>query len=205
MVTMDIEITFAEPMLGTKPADPEAYEKYVRQSRPEGPAEDEEGGPQGGRPDERGPTVTVFDRLPDGRPFLWDYQIKGFFKDAAAAVRQFPGSRTAGVKAFRKAIDCAVFPVPRRIALELPEGGQAGRVARPLRAQTPRGERVAIACSESVPAGTRMRLRLAVMDPSLAPAVAEWLDYGVLRGIGQWRNSGAGRFSWRKLNPGNEK
>ena len=27
-------------------------------------------------------------------------------------------------------------------------------------------------------------------------AVREWLDYGILRGIGQWRNSGKGRFTY---------
>ena len=26
--------------------------------------------------------------------------------------------------------------------------------------------------------------------------VREWLDYGQLRGIGQWRNSGKGRFTY---------
>lgn len=27
----------------------------------------------------------------------------------------------------------------------------------------------------------------------------EWLDYGELRGIGQWRNSGKGRFKWHDI------
>ena len=29
--------------------------------------------------------------------------------------------------------------------------------------------------------------------------VCEWLDYGELRGMGQWRNSGKGRFLWDEL------
>ena len=28
----------------------------------------------------------------------------------------------------------------------------------------------------------------------------EWLDYGALRGIGQWRNSGKGRYTYEILN-----
>ena len=28
----------------------------------------------------------------------------------------------------------------------------------------------------------------------MVPAVKEWLSYGKLRGLGQWRNSGKGRF-----------
>ena len=27
----------------------------------------------------------------------------------------------------------------------------------------------------------------------------EWLDYGRVRGIGQWRNSGKGRFTWEEI------
>lgn len=29
--------------------------------------------------------------------------------------------------------------------------------------------------------------------------VRECLDYGVLRGLGQWRNSGKGRFEWEEV------
>ena len=37
------------------------------------------------------------------------------------------------------------------------------------------------------------------LDPSLLPAVREWLDYGKLHGFGQWRNSGKGRFEWEEM------
>jgi hypothetical protein len=30
-------------------------------------------------------------------------------------------------------------------------------------------------------------------------AVKEWLDYGELRGLGQWRNSGKGKFKWEEI------
>ena len=29
--------------------------------------------------------------------------------------------------------------------------------------------------------------------------VREMLDYGILRGFGQWRNSGKGRFVWEEI------
>ena len=35
-----------------------------------------------------------------------------------------------------------------------------------------------------------------LLDDSHEKAVREWLDYGILRGIGQWRNSGKGRFTY---------
>ncbi len=32
-----------------------------------------------------------------------------------------------------------------------------------------------------------------------AETVREWLDYGRLRGLFQWRNSGKGRFEWEEV------
>ena len=36
----------------------------------------------------------------------------------------------------------------------------------------------------------------------LQKLVLEWLDYGKLRGLGQWRNSGKGRFTYELLPEG---
>lgn len=35
-------------------------------------------------------------------------------------------------------------------------------------------------------------------------AVLEWLDYGKLRGLGQWRNSGKGRFEYEVVEGGGD-
>ena len=73
-----------------------------------------------------------------------------------------------------------------------------GVCQRPLRAQTPQGERVALASSETVPAGTTMDVTFVLYSPSShRDALMEWLDYGAVRGLGQWRNSGKGRFSYQ--------
>lgn len=37
------------------------------------------------------------------------------------------------------------------------------------------------------------------MNPKDAETVREWLDYGQLRGLFQWRNSGKGRFVWEEV------
>ena len=87
----------------------------------------------------------------------------------------------------------------RRIPLTLPEGGEIGICERPLRAQTMQGERVALAKSESVPAGTTFAITVTMLNPDLEDVVREWLDYGALRGIGQWRNSGMGRIKWEEV------
>ena len=73
---------------------------------------------------------------------------------------------------------------------------------RPLRAQTMQGERVSLASSDEVPAGAVLTCDVECLDESHEAAVREWLDYGSLRGLGQWRNSGKGRFEWEELDDG---
>lgn len=87
----------------------------------------------------------------------------------------------------------------RRIPFQLPEGAECGRCERPLRASSASGERVALAASETVPAGTVLEFSILVMNPKDAETVREWLDYGALRGLFQWRNSGKGRFEWEEV------
>ncbi len=74
-----------------------------------------------------------------------------------------------------------------------------GDCQRPLRAQTMQGERVAISDSESIAAGAWCEFDIFMLDPSDRTLVEEWLDYGSLNGIGQWRNSGKGAFEWEEI------
>ena len=37
------------------------------------------------------------------------------------------------------------------------------------------------------------------LDPGLEAMVRECLNYGTKRGLGQWRNSGKGRYEWEEL------
>ena len=134
-----------------------------------------------------------------GVPFCWDYQIKGFFKDACSSLRRVPGTRSSKLTAFKKVIDGTVFVEQRKIPFQLPEGAECGRCERPLRASSASGERVALAASETVPAGTVLEFSVLVMNPKDAETVREWLDYGRLRGLFQWRNSGKGRFEWEEV------
>jgi hypothetical protein len=68
-----------------------------------------------------------------------------------------------------------------------------------LRAQTAQGERIALAHSETAPAGTIIEFEVKWYDlkgekGNIAECLDEWLEYGALRGFGAWRNSGKGRF-----------
>lgn len=147
--------------------------------------------------------TTVFPRMEvDGDPdvpFLYDYQLKGFFKETFKALRYADNKSVCAVKAYRQRIDGCLFPYPRRMPFMTEDGPAhvAGNCERPLRAQTPQGERVALASSEAVPAGCFVDAKLLVLDKKMWPALRECLTYGSLRGLCQWRNSGKGRFVWR--------
>lgn len=131
-------------------------------------------------------------RNEDGRPILWDYQIKGFFKDACGVLRKVKGTKSSKIKAYKKEIDGLIFVQERQILVQTAE--EFGSCQRSLRANTPQGERVGLANSEEIAAGAVLEFSVLVMADELVPAVKEWLSYGKLRGLGQWRNSGKGRF-----------
>ena len=195
MKTMKVKVTLLEEMLGTASANPEIHDEFIASNAPDAPSREEEIAALGVKAvQEKG--KTVFPRNAEGRPIMWDYQIKGFFKDAAGMLRKVPGTKSAGCKAYKKQIDGLIFVEPRMIPLEFV--GEVGDCQRPLRAQTMQGERVALASSETVPAGTTMEFTVSCLVDSDMAMVEEWLDYGRMRGLGQWRNSGKGRMSWEQ-------
>ena len=195
MKEMKVRLTFTEELLGTASADPEIHRRFIASNAPDAPTREEEVAAIGvDEAVER--AMTVFPRTDDGRPMLYDYQIKGFFKNAAKAYN-YIDKKT--LPAYKTKIDNLVFVRERKIPLEFPEGKGLGDCQRPLRAQTAQGERVALANSESAPAGTEIEFTIMVMDDALMKNVVDWLNYGELNGIGQWHNSGKGRFKWKEV------
>jgi len=188
---MEVTIELTEEMLGTASANKDLYEEFIASKRPDG-VDGEELDTLPEVSEELEKSTTVFHRE-DGKPIIYDYQIKGFFKDACGCLRRVKSTKSAKLKAYKKVIDGLVFIDQRTIKLDVDE---VGICERPLRAQTAQGERVALARSETVPAGTTFDLTINLLDESLESTVIEWLDYGKLRGLGQWRNSGKGRFSY---------
>jgi hypothetical protein len=190
-------LTLTEELLGTASNDPNIHREYIASNAPDAPKLEEEVAAVGSDAVAE-KSMTVFPRE-DGKPFLWDYQIKGFFKDACGMLSRVPGTASKEIKAWRKVIDGLVFVTPRKIMVTLPNGATIGNCQRPLRAQTAQGERIALAESETVPAGTRLAFEVTTLDPKLEKLVREWFEYGRLRGLGQWRNSGKGRFEWEEV------
>jgi hypothetical protein len=142
--------------------------------------------------------TTAFHKV-DGNPVFFDYQVKGYLKEAAKVCN---GLKTfKDVKALRSKVEDHVFVQPRIILLELPAGAVMDYCERPLRAETAQGPRVALARSERLPAGTSFRVDLHVMDgsPITEDILRLLLSYGEDKGMGQWRNGGNGRFAFTML------
>lgn len=199
---MKIRITLTEEVLGSSPSNEELLAAYIASKAPTDDLTAQEvDNIKAQAAEER---TTIFPKTADGTPFIYDYQIKGMFKDSCKALATagkagYPGGKhCAALKAYKKAIDGLIFVSPREIPYNL-HGLKMDYCERPLRAQTPMGERVSIAKSESVPAGSTAEFEIQCLDPKLEDMVRECLDYGTKRGLGQWRNSGKGRFQWERL------
>jgi len=217
---MKVKLKFTEEVLGTATPDPEVYAKYIASLSPNLDQEikslpDKElmtkadmagflDAPWKEAEAEKAPALTVFHRGVDGNPILYDYQIRGFIKEALGAKVEFRGMTIGKSKAklskwtYRRMVDNYIFVSPRVIALDM-QGANMGICTRPLRAETMQGPRVALAASETVPVGTTCEIEITVLEDDLMPLVIECLDYGKHKGIGQWRNSGKGRFEWLKV------
>ena len=196
MNEMKVKITFFEELLGTASGDEDIYRSFIASNAPDAKTREqevEELGVDGTI--EKG--MTVFPKQ-DGEPFIYDYQIKGFFKNSCGVLRKVPDTKSSKIKAYKKEIDGLVFVMERKIPLQMP--APLGVCQRPLRAQTAQGERVALSISEAAPAGTVIEFTVRTLTDGLMDAVVEWLDYGRLNGIGQWHNSGKGRFEWEAIN-----
>lgn len=199
---MKVKITLIEEVLGSRPSNEELLATYIASKAPTDELTSEEiDNIKAQNAEDR---ITIFPRQADGTPFIYDYQIKGMLKDsckalAAAGKAGYPGGKAcAGLKAYKKLIDGLIFVSPREIPYNM-NGMRMDYCERPLRASTPQGERVSIAKSETVPAGSTIEFEITCLDPKLEDMVRECLDYGKLRGLGQWRNSGKGRYTWEEV------
>lgn len=155
--------------------------------------------------------VTV-DRI----PYYYNYQIRGAFKDSCGLLARADKDTESGkLKAYKKVIDGGIFVFPRRIGINVPEtyldddgvtilnsfdeNGNLPILQRPIRTSGPSGERVAIAASEQIPAGSTMKFTIGMTSEKFKPAVIEWLNYFSVHGISGWRNSGMGICRWREI------
>lgn len=206
MKKVHIKIRFTDPILGMSPSNPEIYEDYILSKSPNRDAYDgsDELDAIDGMDEEKS-TITVFPRADGGLPCFFDYQIRGFFKDSCKLLAHVKGVDETGKRskkkaatlsgalvAYQKVIDGNIFVSPRKIVIHSDK--DITLCQRPLRAMTAKGERISLACSEEIAAGAWAEFDVTLYNDEDLDVLAEWMAYGRDHGMGQWRNSGRGRF-----------
>ncbi len=217
METLKVKITLIEPMLGTTAGNSDIVRDFIaskvkdskdpdidKEARIAEEVEAIEKTLEERKNEELENAMTIYP-LEEGKPFIWDYQVKGFLKAAVLALCVDSGAYTKAQQktlvltkwTYKRTVDNLWFPFPRRIILDMP--GPLTVIQRPLRAETMRGERICLAISEAAPAGTTFECEIKYLNPVHSDIIRACLDYGELKGLLQWRNAGYGRFLWEEL------
>lgn len=160
--------------------------------------------------------MTVFPRDEKGL-FFWDYQMRGAFKGFIEMLIEL-GDCKISKWSYKKAVDNFLYITPRKIYLFRADGqycqpGDITKNERPLRATTMQGDRIALASSEQLDAGTNWtfemllltgtntKTKLAIIDREL---IEKCLALTPFHGFGQWRGGGWGRAESTILTPAKE-
>lgn len=189
-----VRVTLLEDLLGTVPKNKELYTDYIASKRPVASLEDQPAAmddelemvPEQENGDNIG---TGFFSDADG-VYLINYQFKGFLKEGANNLKD-----QLDITALKSKIDNFVFVGPRHIYLK---DAPDGNFERPLRGMTPTGPRVALARSDFIKKGLSFEVEITMLaHAEITQAVLETiLDYGLFKGLGQFRNGGFGTFGW---------
>lgn len=205
-------LTGISPLLGSIAMNKEVFEDYLVRRKVKGDEqlqrglEDVENVMEPNVADKDEPKATGFYRdISTNNIILKDYQIKGFLKEAARALKSQIGLTNHVSK-----IDNLVFIRERNIPL-MRDGSWLANpdsvLDRPLRAMTAQGPRVAKAYSEMVEAPWYLELTIRVIENSESgkskamtmDVVEELLAYGEMKGLLQWRNGGYGSFTFEEI------
>lgn len=210
----DVTLTLTQPMLATKP-NKQVYmkwliEKQTKEMKKEERSEDDIAAEverikkdlDHTVDDESGESAkfTTFSKDETG-VYIESYMIRGYLKNAGQTLKQYGAQ-----KQLKSLLNKYCFVGPDKIYVAPPDTKHE-KVERPLRAQTPMGERVSIAVSDQLPAGTEIKFRVKCLQGYVKRGLLETLfDYGEFQGLGQWRNSGIyGTFTYTLTEAGETK
>ena len=172
MKELKVRITFKQGVLGTQTGDKECYRSFIGSKAPDATTlEDEVANLGADEVIEKG--KTFFPRH-DDKPFIYDYQLKGFFKSACSAMSKVKGSKSEKMKAFKKNIDLRIFIKDRYNFFD--NVTEITELQRPLRANTPTGERVSLAISEMINAGATVDFTVVCLVDEDIDTAQECLD-----------------------------
>lgn len=200
--TRTYKLTGITPLLGSQPANPDVRTAYIESKAPDPTAATEEENQLLARSQLDEKTLTVFlrDTDNDDAILLLDYVVLGYLKSAIDMLKAQNGVLAAGGK-----VDKYVFAAPRK--LYITRDGEKiydedAVLERPLRARTMQGDRVALTASEQImdPWEITVELTLLPNGGTKSSKAITWevieqaLSLGRMKGLGQWRNGGYGRF-----------
>jgi len=220
-----IAVTFTESVLGSLPGNPQLMEDYIvtKMAKDKGKtpdivkknsAEKIAAVSDPDTADERiEKATTVFARDEKGL-FCWDYTWRGFLKESISVLIELGEASVKKLSKWscKRSVDSLVFVAPRRIYFrddkDRPIMQPESICERPLRASTMQGDRIALARSELLPAGTNCQFTITLLEGTNAKSnlavltkdsIIEALEYGAMKGYGQWRGGSFGRFSYKEL------
>lgn len=206
ITTKKFRLTGLMPILGSVALDKEIYTNYLatkgktdeERERAHGDVDEVMDNPEG--------KITGFYRDREtGNVILKGYQIKGFLKEAAKALKD-----QIGLTAYVSKIDNLVFIEENNIPV-MRDGewvkNPDGFLERPLRGETAQGPRVSLAKSEVVEEGWYLDITVKVVENKKTAKsvemsmdiVEQLLEYGALKGLLQWRNAGYGSFKTEEI------
>lgn len=209
---LKIKVVFTEPTLGTASGNPDIQEEFIASKAPTATDAAEEVAAIQPVSEQITKASTVFARDAEGSVHCWDYQWKGFFKERVLAFIELGEITHLSPWTYRHAIDQFLFVTPRRILFKDTAGnsitGTLTMLQRPLRATTMKGDRVALASSEMLPAGTTCEFGVTLIEGERVgkaktktagineEQLRACLVYGKVAGFSQWRTGGYGRFTF---------
>ncbi len=210
MKKLKIKLTFTEDVLGGLNNNDKVFEEFHKPKAPvDKQAEEAEATVDPAASNDMEKMTTVFPKNPDGSKFCWDYQVRGFFKEAMTVGCELGEEvmKSLSKWTIKKTVDSMLFIEERRIPFIGVDGLPVSKVReleRPLRAQTMRGERICLARSEVIDAGSSIVFTVGWLESKSTKgtqritedAITWALNYGALKGFGQWRGGGWGRFRW---------
>ncbi|MEA4857920.1 MAG: hypothetical protein AAGU21_01110 [Solidesulfovibrio sp.] len=199
------KITLVEPILGSLPSQRQVYQDLVAARAPEPDVEGaEEMAMLPTLPEGMDERTTVFLRNNDGWCSILDYQFFGFLKEAGNTLKDIVQYETTGkrakstkegIAALRNKLGRYAFCGPRIIPLQKEPNGI---FKRPLRRITKDGPMSCLATSELINAGVAFDVWIGLLPHGEVQwsVIEQCLEYGQMKGLGQFRGGGFGRFTF---------
>lgn len=210
-----VRCTFVTPLYGTVPLNPDIYTKYIvpdwqEQHNPteEEVAEEVNNIPEPDEEEGEDKVSYVGFLVEDDQPYMGTHMVRGHCKESCKILRYVESAESwqkGPMRAYKVRINNGLFAVgvdpvhPRKIFLQLPEGGVISHHRRGLRISTAQGERNILVDTATAPVGTKIEFYIQYYPGTgfSEGLLREWWEHGYWVGFGSWRGSGErGRFTY---------